>query len=58
MKMKLFRIEWKDGDEIIISHEEATNFEHAEERFWESILWQGDCQGIEILKITKIKTKR
>jgi hypothetical protein len=58
MKKKSFKVVWTDTDEQCISHVKAYDIKHAEELFWEGIMdWQGDCRGIMILEITKVKTK-
>lgn len=50
--MKRFRIEYSDCGEIDASVISASDYEEAEEKFWDSIIeWQGDSKGIEIISI-------
>jgi hypothetical protein len=54
--MHSYTVTYLDCGEEQTSRHTAVDKEHAEERFWDSILeWQGDCHGIEIVSITKSK---
>ena len=54
--MKHYRITYKDCGEISMMNLKAYDFDHVEEKFWDSIEdWQGDHLGIELMEIVFIK---
>ena len=57
--MKRYLVKYADCGETHESYHSAYDYEHAEEKFWESIIdWQGDTLGIEVLSVTLAKKTR
>ena len=54
--MDRYRISYIDCGEFEHTIVKAYDYDHAEEKFWDSILeWQGDTGGIEITNILWLK---
>lgn len=54
--MKRYRITYKDCGEFVTEYKTGTDVWEVEEWFWDSVeRWQGDCLGIELVEITRVK---
>lgn len=56
--MKRYKIKYTDCGESREDFINACDSDHAEEKFWDSIIdWQGDSYGIVVLGVTLAKTR-